>query len=268
MLRKITLVIIILSLSVLSFSRRSKPPSKKELFQITKRGILLAEYDQATHFATNALLRTKPDASKVSQYVAQGTKKGWIVAFGQMSKDNKQFMIYYLAVQKARADQFRILKFKSPKKNKGYYLRAARALGVSHKDFLKNNRPTRPYNNMVIPAGNGKMWVYLVPAPMKSGIQPLGGDTRYLVSRSGYKILKRRKLHRGIIEKDHAKKEVGFHVVLLDDIPEDTDVFYVLTREPRIPEIVLAVRKDWVYQIDKNGAIKYLGTKDKVFNDR
>ncbi len=265
MLRKMIWIVIILSLPALSFSKRSKPPSKKELLQISKRGVFLAEYDQATHFATNTLLKARPDKSKIQQYVAQGTKKGWIVAFGQLSKDRKQFMIYYLAVQKGKADQFKILKFKSPKRDKGYNLRAARALKLCHKDFMKRNRITRPYNNLVIPAANGKLWVYLVPAPMKRGIQPLGGDTRYLVSRNGLKILKRRRLHRGIIEIDHSKKEVGFHVVILDDLPEDTDVFYVVTREPRIPEIVLAMRKDWVYQINTNGTIKYLGTKDKVF---
>jgi len=40
----------------------------------------------------------------------------------------------------------------------------------------------RPYNVAVLPAEKGQVWVYVVPAPTKIGVWPLGGDARYLIS--------------------------------------------------------------------------------------
>ncbi len=57
------------------------------------------------------------------------------------------------------------------------------------------------------------------------------------------------------------KAEGGFHAAVVDDVPEDTDVFYVLTRQPSIPEIIAT--RNYVYRIDVTGSILYLGkTKD------
>jgi hypothetical protein len=45
----------------------------------------------------------------------------------------------------------------------------------------------------------------------------------------------------------------GYHVHVLSDLPEDTDVLLVLTRKPRVPEVVLAGA--YIYTIDVHGAI-------------
>jgi len=47
--------------------------------------------------------------------------------------------------------------------------------------------------------------------------------------------------------------ESGYHTHLLSDVPEDTDVMLVLTREPRVPEIVVAGA--YVFTIDVSGNI-------------
>ena len=45
----------------------------------------------------------------------------------------------------------------------------------------------------------------------------------------------------------------GYHTHVLSDIAEDTDVLLVLTRQPRVPEIV--VTQHYVYTIATGGSI-------------
>jgi hypothetical protein len=54
----------------------------------------------------------------------------------------------------------------------------------------------------------------------------------------------------------------GIHTHVLDDIPEDTDVFHVLTRKPAAPEII--VTRQYVFQVDASGEIKYLGKAQEL----
>jgi hypothetical protein len=46
----------------------------------------------------------------------------------------------------------------------------------------------------------------------------------------------------------------GFHVHVLSEVPEDSDVFYVLTRKPSMPEFI-GVNKKLRYQIMGDGTI-------------
>jgi hypothetical protein len=45
----------------------------------------------------------------------------------------------------------------------------------------------------------------------------------------------------------------GYHMHVLSDLPEDTDVMLVLTRQPRVPETVGAGA--YIFTIDVNGNI-------------
>jgi hypothetical protein len=46
----------------------------------------------------------------------------------------------------------------------------------------------------------------------------------------------------------------GFHTHVLSDVPEDTDVFFVLTRRLSLPEYIGAATKK-TYTIDSDGTI-------------
>jgi hypothetical protein len=46
----------------------------------------------------------------------------------------------------------------------------------------------------------------------------------------------------------------------MDDIPEDTDAFHVLAREPAIPELI--VTNEYVYQVKVDGSIVYVMTRE------
>jgi hypothetical protein len=87
----------------------------------------------------------------------------------------------------------------------------------------------------------------------------LGGDVRYLISADGSTIVEKRQLHKTILDLDYTEKSPttktvsGFHTHVLSDIPEDTDVFYVLFRKPSIPEMIRT--RTGLYEIVVDGTI-------------
>ena len=56
------------------------------------------------------------------------------------------------------------------------------------------------------------------------------------------------------------------HTHVLDDTPEDTDVFHVLTRKPSVPEMILT--KQFVFQVDPDGKIKYAGKSEDLLKKK
>jgi hypothetical protein len=91
------------------------------------------------------------------------------------------------------------------------------------------------------------------------------------MSADGTRIQAKRPLHKSVIEneppKDKDQRQVaGIHTHVLDEVPEDTDVFHVLTRKPSVPELI---RTDhFVFVVEPDGAIKYLGKVEEVLKQR
>jgi hypothetical protein len=246
-----------------------KPPTKPALAAITERGRALAGYDAAAWHASDAVQAKRPKAGSIVRYIAQKTPKGWLVAFGRLDEKGESFLIAYEARQGRKPDQFEVKECDPPKPDKGFFLKAAKAIDLAQKDFTDHfESEPRPYNVAVLPSGKTQLWVYLTPAPTKPGVWPLGGDARYLIDPEASKIVEKRQLHNAIIEHEAppeatAEKAVAStHTHVLSDVPEDTDVFHVLTRKPAVPEVV--VTKRYVFAIETGGSIQYLGTADKV----
>ena len=87
------------------------------------------------------------------------------------------------------------------------------------------------------------------------------------MSDDGTKIIGKRQLHKSVIENEPPKEKdqklvAGMHTHVLAETPEDTDVFHVLTRKPAVPEMI--VTKRFVFQVDPDGSIKFLGKADEV----
>lgn len=243
-----------------------EPPSKEALAAISGRGRALAGYDRAAWHATDAVLALSPPGGAIQRYVARETDRGWTVAFGRLAKDRGAFLVTYEATESGR-DRYEAKKVDPPRASTGFERGAAVAMDAAMTAFLKTAPPRRPHNIAAIPADGGKLWVYLVPAPTKPGVWPLGGDVRYLVAPDG-RILETRQLHKSIIEveaprDDPDKKPVmGMHTHILSDVPEDTDVLHVLAREPRRPEMV--VTKENVFAIKEDGSIEFAGKAKDV----
>ncbi|MEP6780522.1 MAG: hypothetical protein ABJC26_11580 [Gemmatimonadaceae bacterium] len=97
-----------------------------------------------------------------------------------------------------------------------------------------------------------------------------GGDARFLISADGRTIISRRQLHNTIIDFNPTKIAavnggqvvVSMHSAVLDDLPEDTDVFHVLNRFPHVPEMI--VTKSFVFRVEMDGTVKCLGRSEDV----
>ncbi len=242
---------------------RKEPPAKEELAAISERGRNLAAYDSAAWHASDALQSKNVKPGSVAVYLARKTDQGWTVVFGRLDEKKDRFLIAYEAVQGKAPDRFEVKELEQPKEDAGFFRAAARAIDVTVKDITANFQgQRRQYNVAVLPAEKGQLWVYFVPAPTKPNIWPLGGDFRYLISSDGTRIQAKRQLHKTIIEieppQDKDQQQVaGIHSHVLDDTPEDTDVFHVLSRKPSVPEMIIT--KQFVYQVDPDGSVKYAG---------
>jgi len=232
----------------------SSKPSDTELAAITERGRLLAEYDTAAWQATDAVMATHPKANPSGRYIAHKTEAGWVVDFGRLNVTGDKFLVAYEAVQTDNSAQFTARSFDPVREDTGWNLAAAKAIETIMRDF---HGADRPYNIAVFPAEHDGLYVYLYPAQVKEGVYPLGADVRYRVSMDGTKILEKRQMHKSIIESAPAGADVkvasGYHTHVLSDVPEDTDVLLVLTRQPRVPEIV--VTPSFMYTIGVDGRI-------------
>ena len=260
-------LILTLVLPVASLAQtQPRTPTEAELADITARGSALAAYDFASWHGTDAVMALKPANGSIVRYIARATPKGWVVAFGRLTAARDTFLVAYEAVrnvQTGKFEGFTGVAHAKPVVDTDYYLRAARAVDTATGDF---GAVRRPYNTAAIPTPYGNWYVYLFPAPTVAGVWPLGADTRYLISADGRTILEKRRLHNSVIEFGAQLKaapagsqlEAGSHTAVLADIPEDTDVFHVLIRTPKVPEYVMT--DHFVYRIDTDGKINFLGT--------
>lgn len=235
-------------------------PTPAQLAQITERGRALAAYDQAAWHATDAVRALNPPDGVVRRYIAQRTDTGWKVGFGRINDAGDAFLLAYEATQGAKPDQFTVQRFESPRDERGFYLTAARAIDLALRSFRGERRP---YNAAVLP-DSGHLLVYIYPAQTENDVYPLGGDERYTFDAEGKTILEDRRLHKTVLESKFppgVTPEMGYHIAVLDERPEDTDVFCVLSRKPTMPELI--VTHSFAYRVNIDGTITFLGTANK-----
>lgn len=227
-------------------------PSAAELAAITERGQLLAGYDSAAWHATDAVLTTHPKEGTSNRYIARKTEAGWVVDFGKLSATGDKFLVVSEAVQ--TGGEYTVRSFDPAREDTGWNLAAAKGIETAMRDF---HGADRPYNVAVLPARDGSLYVYLYPAQVKAGFYPLGADVRYRISADGTRVIEKRQMHKSIIEygpvSSSEKEAAGYHTHVLSDVPEDSDVFLVLTRQPRVPEMV--VTQHYMYTIGIDGKI-------------
>lgn len=251
--------IVLLSCCVtIALAQKKAPVSQEELNEISARGRLLAEYDQAAWHATDAVMATHPQKDSDSRFVCQKSDKSWTCVFGRLTTD--KFLIDYEAVEGTSPQGFQVKHHEPPAEDTGFYFTAIKAMMVADKDF-QITAEKRPYNPSVLTAPSGQLYVYMVPAQTRNGVFPLGGDARYLVTADGNTIVEKRQLHKTILETSQqvpsgAKPSAGYHTHVLSDVPEDTDVLFVLTRKPLMPEYVGGGKPLRTYVVERDGAIR------------
>jgi hypothetical protein len=239
-----------------TLAQKDSVPSDSELAAITARGRLLYEYDQAAWHGSDAAMALHPPKEDVGRYIARKTDAGWEVAFGHLNESRDAFLIAVVATQAKSLQEFTAKKLDAPRGDTGFYLAAAKGIEMCLKDF---QGVKQPYNIAVLPAESSQLYVYLVPAQTEDGVYPLGADERYLVSADGGTIVDKRRLHKGMISNrgpipPGATQAGGTHSHVLSDLPEDTDVLYVLTRKPSMPEFIGT--EIAIYSVNPDGTIK------------
>lgn len=259
-MKLIALTASLLLLTVSGLSQRTTPGSETELASITARGRNLYAYDAAAWHSTDAVLELKPSAGSFESYIGQKKGDKWTVVYGKLNTARDAYLIVYEAIEQNSPTEFKVQRYEKPKEDRDFFLSASLAVETAKGDFGK---PDRPYNVAVLPAPSNQLFVYLVPAQTVAGVFPLGGDVRYLTSADGKKIIEKRQLHKAIIEFQVPKGQIpqtGYHTAIMDNIPEDTDVFHVLTRSPKISELI--VTEKYVYQVKPDGLIVYVMTRE------
>ena len=260
-MKPIVLPLILWLLTTVAAAQRTAPPSKAELAEVTERGRQLAQYDVAAWHASDAVVATKPEQGAVKRYIARKERDTWTVMFGRLNEKGDKFLIAYEATQGKTPKEFSVKKHSPAKEDAGFFLTAAKGIDIALAEFTGAQRP---YNVAVLPAPSNQIYIYVVPAPTQNNVYPLGGDVRYLISADGSKIVTKRQLHKAVIEFSGGPDNnaaAGYHTAILDDIPEDTDVFHVLSRRPSVPEYVGT--KQFIFRIETDGTINYLMTMDE-----
>lgn len=263
-------LVIVLLISAVALAERTTPPTTAELEAITQRGKVLAEYDSAAWRATDAVMGLHPNTNELGKYIAKKIDGKWHVVFGHLNGQRDAFIISYESVQEVDRSKVtpRLLEAVLAKEDRGAYLFAARAIDTALRQFKTSQN--RSYNVAVLPAHAGNLFVYIYPASTVAGIYPIGGDSRFLISPDGQTVIEDHRMHHSIIEpdpkkvKEVKKVEAGFHTHVIDDIPEDTDVFHVL--QTRVPEYVAS--KKYFYIVREDGTIICLGETDKVLDNK
>jgi len=239
-----------------AFCQNESLPSDNDLAAITARGRLLYEYDQAAWHSSDAVMATKPPKEELGRYIAQKTDSGWVVAYGRLNESRDAFLVAILATQGKTLQEYSVKRLDPVQSDRGFYLAAAKAIETALHDFQGSNRP---YNAAVLPAPTGQFYVYLLPAQTQDGVYPLGADVRYLIATDGGAIVEKRQMHKGMIPTGGSVPPGttvvgGSHSHVLSNVPEDSDVFYVLTRKPPMPEYIGT--QIAVYAVNPDGSIK------------
>jgi hypothetical protein len=238
-------------------------PSEGQLAEIAARGRALAEYDAAAWHASDAVEATHPDKSTIQRYVARKTDKGWIVVWGRYNEAGTKFLIAYEAQQQGNSNDYMVTKHDPPVEDSDFYFQAARAHQLGTSEFFREVKPHRPYNISVLPTADRQWYVYAIPAQTDAGILPYGGDVRYTISADGTQIIEKRQMHKTVLEENIVKSpEFDFHTHILSDVPEDSDVFYALTRRAAHGEWLGT--KNYFYEIGPSGSLRYLGTTAEI----
>lgn len=240
-------------------------PSAGEITKIEKRGKEIADYERAAIRATDLLLMSKPDQSKLEIYIAINHNGAWMVYFGKISEDGNEFIVTYL--YSCPDGLFREMK-------------VVQNVKVASKDILPLAKAVRlalrsieirfpKYNTNVFREEDGTITVYLTPGNEKSEVILFGGDFKLSISPDGTKVLNKTLLHKSVLElplhmKNGRDRESAgaFHTHVLNDLPTETDIALILLNPQLAPHYIAG--PTWFSRIDVNGKITILGKTEEI----
>lgn len=217
---------------------------------VTARGRALYAYDQAAWHGTDAFFALHPETNGLAHYICVKSTLGWVVYFPKWNALHDHIQVVYQAAETDVPGAYKATRYDPPQEGPDELIAEERALELAIEDFKPQGRP---YNTAILPAEDGNLYVYLYPGQNTDDVWPIGGDVRYAISPDGKNIHEKRLLHKSILDMKFDPKQkavAGIHSHVLSDVPEDTDVLYVLNRKPSIPEYIAAGKRMFVVNTD------------------
>ena len=262
MKRRALVLCVLIALQAARASAQPAPASPQQLAAITQRGRALEAYDQAAWHGTDAAqAAAHGDTTGLEVYIARQTPTGWVVDFGKLDPSGSTFLTA-IEAQSTDGLHFTAARIAPARSDTGFLVGAAHAIKTAQAAFTPVSG--YKYNVAVLPNPDGTMYVYLYPAQRDPKSFPIGGDERFTISADGTKTLDAHRMHKSILDKPAdagvppgGHTVAGFHTVVVENIPQDTDVFHVLARTPAIPDYVDAMGQ--MYKINTDGTIQYQG---------
>jgi hypothetical protein len=229
------------------------PATTDQLQQTEARGRALAEYLGAVRRSAEVIEHQLPGESL--QYVGKRNGREWTVVAGSLSETGDCFLISYAVTGAADSASLRIQKSNPIARDTGFYYLGARAIRTALGD-LKLLKNSHSFDVAVLPDDSGMFYVYVLAAQTVPGRYVLGPDFRVLVSADATAVVERRQTHRSEIqfrEADPRRPAAGLHTHTISDVPEDSDVAYVIARKPSIPEFIKT--RDHLFLVHADGTI-------------
>ena len=236
----------------------SPAPSDTALSGITMRGRFLAAYDRAAWHGSDAFLARMPNPVGVEGFLASQDHSGtWHVLFGRLNPAGDTLFIVARADQSSAPDSFRVDTPVPQSVGSSTERLAFRAMRTAGADLKAGPRAFGgTYNSYVVPRMEGGWLVYFLPAQQRQGVYLHGGDYRYVISPDGSAIQSKFQMHRTVLNQSVPEDAfAGVHTVVVGDVPQDSDVFLVLSRKPLKPELV--VTEHFNFQIQTDGSITW-----------
>lgn len=244
-------------------------PDQNRIDEINRLGQLIFDYDQAAWHGTDAVMPLLQNAEnlqdRISGYVVERVEDSWVVAFGKLTDDKSEIIIAYQAVLTDDYQVIEALEHEDGVRQSGFLRDAMYTKSLVMEDFEPaDSRVT--YNTCIIPADNGEIYVYVLPAQPAHRVYYLGGDFRYTVDPEKGTITDKKQLHNRIIPMDLRNDPPGITVatVVTDVYPPETVVFYAVSRPPTPDSDILhySLTDNWVFTFNKTGISGHMSVED------
>ena len=252
--RKLKLPAAVLGLEVLACTpAAAQVPPADAIQNAELEGRRIAEYHVAVRRATNALMNSSPDQSRISLYVARDEEDGWHVYFGAINVGIGEFSVAYEAVQASSQDtMFVVNRFEVAREVDSQLSLAAMALIRSLDAFQPQ---WERYETYVWQEPSGRWVSYFLPGQTSSGRWPIGGDMRVVVDSAAVEVLSATTFHEElvVVEPSFEAAVATHHRHLAGEAPAPTDFAYVLISPQLAP--MLLVSASFSCQVSREGRL-------------
>jgi hypothetical protein len=259
------IIILMLALMVDQELWAQDKPDQAAMDESNRLGVMLFTYDQAAWVGTDAVMQYLEEDEEIDErvegYIVEQTEEGWSIGFGRLAIDESAFMVAYESFLDIEYNVLEAVVYDQPEARTGFYRDAMVARNTAIAQFIPTEQVT--YNTVVIPAKEGMLYVYLLPAQPEHRVYFLGADFRYIYDIGLNEITDVFQLHKALLTMDLRADPppLTFSSLVTANVPTETDVFYAISRPPtETGASHYVLTSEWVYILDGSGISAYILT--------